>query len=47
MLCAKNAGCQAVLVRPSAPAAGEFDGTTAPDLYFRDLCDFAAHWRAL
>ena len=46
MLCAKNAGCHAVLIRPSAPAAGEFDAA-APDLYFRDLHDFAAHWRRL
>jgi phosphoglycolate phosphatase len=46
MLCAKNAGCHAVLIRPSAPAAGEFDAA-APDLYFRDLRDFAAHWRRL
>jgi phosphoglycolate phosphatase len=46
MLCAKNAGCHAVLVRPSAPAAGEFEAA-APDLYFRDLRDLAAHWRGL
>jgi phosphoglycolate phosphatase len=46
MLCAKNAGCHAVLIRPAAPAAGEFDAA-APDLYFRDLHDFAAHWRRL
>jgi phosphoglycolate phosphatase len=42
MLCAKNAGCHAVLIRPSAPAAGEFDMAT-PDLYFRDLTGFSRH----
>jgi len=46
MLCAKNAGCHAVLVRPSAPAAGEFDAAT-PDLYFRDLSGISTHWRVL
>jgi phosphoglycolate phosphatase len=45
MLCAKNAGCHAVLVRPAAPAAGEFDAA-APDLYFPDLASLAAHLRA-
>ncbi|WP_395020163.1 HAD family hydrolase [Dongia sp.] len=44
MLCAKNAGCQAVLVRPTAPAAGEFNAA-APDLYFPDLKSLAAHLR--
>jgi len=44
MLCAKNAGCHAVLVRPSAPAVGEFDAA-APDLYFPDLKALAAHLR--
>jgi phosphoglycolate phosphatase len=46
MLCARNAGCRAVLVRPAAPAAGEFEGAT-PDLYFPDLRALAAHWRRL
>ena len=46
MLCAKNAGCHSVLIRPSAPTAGEFD-TAAPDLYFRDLSGFSAYWRGL
>jgi len=46
MLCAKNAGCHAVLVRPSAPVSGEFHAA-APDLYFRDLRDLATHWRGL
>ena len=46
MLCAKNAGCHAVLVRPLAPAADEFDAA-APDLHFKDLRDLAAHIRGL
>ncbi len=46
MLCAKNAGCHGVLVRPSAPTAGEFDAA-APDLYFSDLDGFFTHWRHL
>ena len=46
MVCAKNAGCHGVLVRSSAPNAGEFDAA-APDLYFPDLRDFAAHWRGV
>jgi len=46
MVCAKNAGCHAVLVRPEAPAAGEFE-TAVPDLYFRDLRGLATHWRTL
>jgi phosphoglycolate phosphatase len=46
MLCAKNAGCHAVLVRPSAPVAGEFDAA-APDLYFSDLSGVSTHWRGL
>jgi phosphoglycolate phosphatase len=46
MLCAKNAGCHAVLVRPSAPEAGEFDAA-APDLYFPDLKSLATRLRAM
>jgi phosphoglycolate phosphatase len=46
MLCAKNAGCRAVLVRPTPPAAGEFD-TAPPDLYFRNLAGFSAHLHLL
>jgi phosphoglycolate phosphatase len=46
MVCAKNAGCHAVLVRPSAPAVGEFH-EAAPDLYFNDLRKLAEHWRRL
>lgn len=44
MVCAKNAGCHGVLVRASAPSAGEFDGAI-PDLYFRDLAGLMAHMR--
>ncbi len=43
MLCAKNAGCHAVLIRSSAPVDGEFDAA-APDLYFRDLSGLLTHW---
>jgi phosphoglycolate phosphatase len=46
MVCAKNAGCHAVLVRPSAPITGEFHQAT-PDLYFADLAALAAHLRRL
>ena len=46
MVCAKNAGCHAVLIRPSAPADGEFH-EALPDLYFSDLRNFAEHWRRL
>jgi phosphoglycolate phosphatase len=46
MLCAKNAGCRAVLVRPGMPGAAEFDAA-APDVYFKDLFGLAEHWRGL
>ena len=46
MVCAKNAGCHAVLVRPFAPAAGEFDAA-APDLYFRELSGLLTYLRGL
>jgi phosphoglycolate phosphatase len=43
MLCARNAGCRAVLVRAQPPAGGEF--AAAPDLHFPDLAALAAHLR--
>jgi phosphoglycolate phosphatase-like HAD superfamily hydrolase len=43
MLCARNAGCRAVLVRARPPAGGEF--AAAPDLHFPDLAALAAHLR--
>jgi phosphoglycolate phosphatase len=46
MVCAKNAGCHAVLVRPSAPVVGEFL-EASPDLHFADLGQLAEHWRHL
>lgn len=36
LVCARNAGCVAVLVRPEPPAPGEF-ADAPPDHYFRDL----------
>ncbi|HVO04827.1 MAG TPA: HAD family hydrolase [Candidatus Cybelea sp.] len=44
MLCARNAGCRAILVRAQPPAADEF-GAAAPDLYFSNLPSLAAHLR--
>jgi phosphoglycolate phosphatase len=44
MLCARNAGCRAVLVRAQPPAGDEF-AQAAPDLHFPDLASLAAHLR--
>jgi phosphoglycolate phosphatase len=44
MLCARNAGCRAILVRPQPPAEGEF-ASAPPDLHFPNLADLAAHLR--
>ena len=42
--CATNAGCTPVLMRPAAPAAGEFPGHE-PALYFPDCAGLLAHLR--
>ncbi len=44
MLCARNAGCRAILVRAQAPAGDEF-AEAAPDLHFPNLASLAAHLR--
>jgi phosphoglycolate phosphatase len=44
MLCARNAGCRAILVRAQPPASNEFP-EAAPDLHFPDLPSLAAHLR--
>lgn len=44
MLCARNAGCRAILVRAHPPAGDEFP-EAAPDLHFPDLTSLAAHLR--
>ena len=42
--CATNAGCTPVLMRPAAPAAGEFPGHE-PALYFPDCAGLLAYLR--
>ena len=44
MLCARNAGCRAILVRSQPPAGDEF-AAAKPDLHFPDLSSLAAHLR--
>lgn len=44
MVCARNAGCRAVLIRATPPEVGEF-GRTPPDLHFRDIPSFAEYLR--
>jgi phosphoglycolate phosphatase len=46
MVCARNAGCRAILVRATPPSAEE-RATAAPDLHFPDLAALAAHLRRL
>jgi len=46
MVCARNTGCRAVLVRAEAPTAAEL-AVAAPDLHFTDLPALAAHLRGL
>jgi phosphoglycolate phosphatase len=46
MVCARNAGCRAILVRAQAPTPDEF-GAAKPDLHFPDLTALAAHLRRL
>jgi phosphoglycolate phosphatase len=46
MLCAKNAGCVAVLLRAEPPAEGEF-AEAKPDLYFRDMAALAGYLQNL
>jgi phosphoglycolate phosphatase len=42
--CARNAGCTPVLIRPAAPAKGEFPGHE-PALYFPDCAGLLAYLR--
>jgi phosphoglycolate phosphatase len=42
MLCAKNAGCTAVLLRALPPTEGEFEAAR-PDLHFADIAALAAY----
>jgi phosphoglycolate phosphatase len=46
MVCARNAGCRAVLIRVEPPEDSEF-AAAPPDLYFPDLKSLAAHLRTL
>ena len=46
MVCARNAGCRAILVRAQAPTTEEL-AAAAPDLHFTDLSALAAHLRGL
>jgi phosphoglycolate phosphatase len=46
VVCARNAGCRAILVRPQAPTAEEL-AVAAPDLHFSNLADLAEHLRQL
>jgi phosphoglycolate phosphatase len=46
MLCAKNAGCKAVLLRKTLPANDEF-AAARPDLHFTDIPSLARHLRRL
>lgn len=46
MVCARNAGCRAVLVRATPPSAEEL-ALAAPDLHFPDLPTLAEHLRGL
>jgi phosphoglycolate phosphatase len=46
MVCARNAGCRAILVRAHPPTAEEL-AAAAPDLHFPDLAALAAHLRGL
>jgi phosphoglycolate phosphatase len=46
VLCARNAGCRAVLVRQQAPTAAEL-AVASPDLHFTDLPALAEHLRRL
>lgn len=44
LMCARNAGCTPVLMRPTAPAVGEFQGHE-PALYFPDCAGLLAYLR--
>jgi phosphoglycolate phosphatase len=46
VVCARNAGCRAVLVRPQPPTDAEL-AVAAPDLHFTNLAGLAAHLRQL
>jgi phosphoglycolate phosphatase len=46
MVCARNAGCRAILVRAQPPSAAEM-AAAAPDLHFKDLAALGDHLRRL
>jgi len=46
ILCARNAGCRAILIRAEPLNAAEFEAA-GPDLHFPDITAFAAHLRTL
>jgi phosphoglycolate phosphatase len=46
IVCARNAGCRAILVRAQAPTTEEL-AVAAPDLHFPDLPALAAHIKGL
>jgi len=46
IVCARNAGCRAILVRPEPPSAEEL-AIAAPDLYFGNLGALTEHLRRL
>lgn len=46
IVCARNAGCRAILVRAQAPTVEEL-AVAAPDLHFPDLAALATHLKAL
>lgn len=44
LICARNAGCSPILLRPAPPRAGEFPGHE-PDLHFSDCSGLLAYLR--